>query len=220
MCNFWENISELKEGRASTVWGDHWITICWSSTEELSSSFWKVSGLGTIHAGLLLVLLLRGIQDILDILGQPGQHHEDFSPKLWGRFPPRWHQTTHGSEKRNTNREKVQKKRKGIANKSEAEVQMELRKFRESHVSAACFFQTQQSDVWKVMNQGPQARTGATRLNCMTRGTDGKLEQGEGKQRKLSDFCGHYHAVCAPHKTFIAEDASLLWFGIQNLDQI
>lgn len=87
-------------------------------------------------------------------------------------------------------------------------------------VSPACFFQTQQSDVWKVMNQGSQARTGATRLNCMTWGADGKLEQREGKQRKLSDFCGHYHAACAPHKTFIVEDALLLWFGIQNLDQI
>lgn len=202
------------------MWGDHWTAICWSSTEALSCSLWKVSPLGTTHAELLPVLLLKGIQDILDILGQARQQHEDFSPTLWGCLPPRWHHTTHSSEKRNTIGEKVQKKRKGKMIKSEAEVQMELRKFGESHVSAACFFQTQQSDVWKVMNQGPQARTGATRLNCMTWGTDGKLEQREGKQRKLSDFYGHYHAVCAPHKTFIAEDASLLWFGIQNLDQI
>lgn len=124
------------------------------------------------------------------------------------------------SKERDTMGEKRQKKWKRTASKLEAVVQMETRKIRGRCLSPVCFFQTQPSNVWKVMNQGPQARTGATRLNCMTWGTDGKLEQREGKQRKLSDFCGHYHAVCALHKTFITEDASLLWFGIQNLDQI
>lgn len=124
------------------------------------------------------------------------------------------------SEKRNITEETEWKEWERLASTLDTGVQTEMRKFRESSVSPACFFQTQRSDVWKVMNQGPQARTGATRLNCVTWGTDGKVEQREGKQRKLSDFCGHYHAMCALHKTFIMENALLLWLGIQNPDQI
>lgn len=118
-------------------------------------------------------------------VAQESQGQQDLNsfPKLCEvLFHPRDTKHWTRSEKRNTTWETERKKWERLASKMEAEVQTEMRKFRESSVSPACFFQTQRCLKSDESGTTGKDRSNKAQLCDLRHGWESRAERGKAEK--------------------------------------